>query len=150
MSWSLLADAVLVVHGLFIVFVVLGGLLVLRWPKLAWLHLPAVVWGVWIEWSGGICPLTPLEQRLRIAAGEGGYAGSFVEHYLGAAIYPEGLTRELQVALGALVLLHQPRRLRAAHRASPLASLSARDRRRAGMDARGRQARAATARCRGR
>jgi hypothetical protein len=83
---------------------VLGGLLVLRWPRLAGLHLPAVAWGVWIEWSGGICPLTPLEQRLRAAAGEAGYAGGFIEHYVGAAIYPEGLTREQQVALGAAAL----------------------------------------------
>ena len=129
MSWSLLADAVLVVHGLFIVFVVLGGLLVLRWPKLAWLHLPAVVWGVWIEWSGGICPLTPLEQRLRIAAGEAGYAGGFIEHYLTAAIYPEGLTCELQVALGAGAR-HQRADLRRARAPalSPRAALTAEQR----------------------
>jgi hypothetical protein len=104
MGWSLLADAVLALHALFVVFVVLGGLLVLRWPRLAGLHLPAVAWGVWIEWSGGICPLTPLEQRLRAAAGEAGYAGGFIEHYVGAVIYPEGLTRELQVGLGAAAL----------------------------------------------
>jgi hypothetical protein len=96
---------VLVLHGLFIAFGTLGGLAVLRWPVLAWLHLPTVVWAVWIEWSGRICPLTPLEQRLRIAAGQQGYRGGFIEHYLTAAIYPDGLTREVQFALGALVLL---------------------------------------------
>lgn len=104
MNWSLLADAVLLLHGLFIAWAVLGGIAVLRWPKLAWAHLPAAAWGVWIEWSGGICPLTPLEQRLRSAAGEAGYSGGFIEHYLAAAIYPQGLTRETQFVLGALVL----------------------------------------------
>lgn len=100
-----LADAVLVGHGLFIAWAVLGGFAVWRRPWLALLHLPAAAWGVWIEWSGGICPLTPIEQRLRQAAGEAGYSGSFVEHYLGAAIYPEGLTREIQFAIGFFVLL---------------------------------------------
>ena len=99
------ADAVLLLHAAFIVFVVLGALLVARWPAVAWLHLPAAAWGVWIEWSGGLCPLTPLEQRLRLAAGEQGYRGGFIEHYLTGAIYPEGLTREWQWALGAFVLL---------------------------------------------
>lgn len=101
---AILADAVLVLHGLFIAWVVLGGLVVLRWPRLAWLHLPAVAWGVWIELSGGICPLTPLEQRLRQAAGEAGYSGGFIEHYLGGLIYPAGLTRNTQVMLAGVVL----------------------------------------------
>jgi hypothetical protein len=101
---ALLADALLVVHALFIVWVVLGALAVWRWGWLAWLHLPAAAWGVWIEWSGGICPLTPLEWQLREAAGQAGQRGGFVEHYLTAAIYPEGLTREVQFVLGALVL----------------------------------------------
>jgi hypothetical protein len=100
-----LADAVLLLHGLFIAWVVLGGLAVWRRPWLAAVHLPAAAWGVWIEWSGGLCPLTPLEQRLRTEAGQEGYGGSFVEHYLGALIYPDGLTRESQFALGAFVLL---------------------------------------------
>jgi len=100
-----LANAVLVLHGLFIVWGTLGGLAVVRWPVLAWAHLPAVAWAIWIEWSGGICPLTPLEQRLRIAAGQAGYGGDFIEHYLTAAIYPDGLTREIQFALGVLVLV---------------------------------------------
>lgn len=102
-SWA--ADAVLVVHGLFIAWVVAGGLAVLCRAWLAWLHLPAAAWGVWIEWTGGICPLTPLENRLRAAAGEQGYRGGFIEHYLTAAIYPDGLTREVQGWLGAGVIV---------------------------------------------
>jgi hypothetical protein len=101
---GILADAVLVLHGLFIAWVVLGGFVVLRWPRLAWLHLPTVAWGVWIELSGGVCPLTPLEQRLRLAAGEAGYAGDFIEHYLGGLIYPAGLTRSTQWLLAGAVL----------------------------------------------
>lgn len=104
MGWSVLADAVLVVHGLFIVWVVLGGFAVWARPWLAWLHLPAAAWGVWIEASGGICPLTPLEWRLRAAAGQSGHGGGFIEHYLTAAIYPDGLTREVQWLLAGGVL----------------------------------------------
>jgi len=102
--YRFLADAVLVLHLGFILFVVLGGLVVLRAPWLAWLHLPAVVWGVLIEVFGWICPLTPLENRLRALGGEGGYAGGFIEHYLTALIYPAGLTRSMQVALGVIVI----------------------------------------------
>jgi hypothetical protein len=102
-SPRLLADALLVVHGLFILFVLAGGLLVARWPKLAALHLPAVAWGAWVSWAGWICPLTPLENSLRRAAGEAGYAGGFIEHYLVALIYPAGLTRELQIGFGLAV-----------------------------------------------
>jgi hypothetical protein len=101
---AILADVVLVLHAAFIAWVVLGALAVLRWPRLAWLHLPAVVWGVWIELSGGVCPLTPLEQRLRLAAGEAGYSGGFIEHHLGALIYPSGLTRGTQWLLAGIVL----------------------------------------------
>lgn len=99
------ADAVLLLHGAFIVFAVLGGLLVLRWHRLAWLHLPAVLWAIGIEASGGYCPLTLLENRLRLAAGQAGYATSFVERYLLPLIYPDALTRELQWVLAAGVLL---------------------------------------------
>ena len=99
-----LADAVLFLHGLFVLFVVLGGLLALARPRLAWLHLPAVAWGALIEFAGWICPLTYLENWLRRRGGEAGYVGGFIEQYLSAAIYPEGLTREVQFALGALVL----------------------------------------------
>jgi hypothetical protein len=102
-SW--VADAVLVLHGLFIAWVVLGAWAVWRRPRLAWLHLPCAAWGVTIEWSGGTCPLTPLEWRLRALAGEMPGRGGFIDHYLTAAIYPEGLTREWQWALGAGVLV---------------------------------------------
>lgn len=100
-----LADLVVIVHGLFILFVVAGGLLALRWPRVAWLHLPAAVWGVLIEWSGWICPLTPLENTLRQAAGQAGYSGGFVERYLLPLIYPAGLTPAVQLWLGLVVLV---------------------------------------------
>ena len=100
-----LANLVLVVHAAFIAFVALGGLLVVRWPKLAWLHLPAVAWGAGISFAGAICPLTPLENALRAAAGHGGYDGGFIEHYLLAFVYPDGLTRGAQVALGVAALV---------------------------------------------
>jgi uncharacterized protein DUF2784 len=99
-----LADAVVVLHFCFVLFVVLGGLLVLRWRKLAWVHLPCAVWGVLIEFAGWICPLTPLENHLRALGREPGYAGGFVEHYIVAILYPSGLTRGIQYALGAFVL----------------------------------------------
>jgi hypothetical protein len=102
-AWA--ADAVLLLHGLFIAWVVLGALAVWWRHWLAWLHLPCAAWGVAIEWSGGICPLTPLEWQLRAAAGQVPGQGSFIDHYLTAAIYPQGLTREWQWALGAGVLL---------------------------------------------
>ena len=104
MNYRLLADVVLMAHAAFVAFVVLGGLLALRWPRLAWLHLPAAAWGAGIEFAGGICPLTPLENHWRGLAGEQGYAGGFLEHYLLAVLYPEGLTRGVQLALGLLVL----------------------------------------------
>ena len=102
---GVLADAVLVVHALFLVWVVFGALAVWRWPWLAVLHLPAVAWGLWIETSGGICPLTPLENSLRHAAGEDGYSGGFIEHYLVNVIYPSGLTRDIQYILAGIVLV---------------------------------------------
>jgi hypothetical protein len=89
---SLAADAVLVIHLGFILFVMLGALLVAWRPRAAWLHLPALAWGVWITATHGICPLTPLENSLRRSAGEAGYAGSFIDHYLMPLIYPAGLT----------------------------------------------------------
>jgi hypothetical protein len=101
---GVLADAVLVVHGLFIVWVVLGAIAVWRWPKLALVHLPALAWGVWIEISGGICPLTPLENSLRRTAGQTGYSGGFIDHYVGGAIYPDGLTRETQWVIAGVML----------------------------------------------
>jgi hypothetical protein len=99
------ADAVVLVHLAFVLFVIFGGALVLRRPRLAWIHLPAALWGAAIEFGGWICPLTPLEVQLRQSAGEAGYSGGFIEHYVVALLYPQALTRELQIALGALVVL---------------------------------------------
>jgi len=100
-----LADLVLVVHLAFVLFVVLGGLLVLRWPKIAWGHVPVAVWGVLIEYTGWICPLTPLENWFRLKGGETGYSGDFIEHYVLRTLYPTGLTRGTQIVLGTLVLV---------------------------------------------
>jgi hypothetical protein len=99
-----LADLVLLLHLGFVLFAVLGGLLVLRRPWLAWLHLPAVVWAALIEFFGWICPLTPLENRLRRAGGRAGYAEGFVEHYVTGILYPGGLTPRLQWLLGLFVV----------------------------------------------
>jgi hypothetical protein len=104
MSYRLLADALVGLHLAFVLFVVLGGLLVLRWPWLAWGHLPAAIWGAWIEAAGWICPLTPLENDLRRAAGQAGYPGGFIEHYILPVLYPPGLTREAQHFLAAAVV----------------------------------------------
>ena len=103
--FSLLADLVVVVHLAFVLLVVFGGLLVLRWPRLALIQLPAAVWGVVIEWAGWICPLTPLENSLRARGGATGYRGGFVDHYLLGVLYPAGLTRNVQMVLGLTVLL---------------------------------------------
>ncbi|MGH7645457.1 MAG: DUF2784 domain-containing protein [Gemmatimonadales bacterium] len=104
MLYRALANAVVVVHGLFIVFVVLGGFLAWRWRWVAWLHVPAAVWGVLIEYRGWVCPLTPLENHLRARAGLEGYSGGFIEHYILPLIYPAGLTPARQVVLGTLAL----------------------------------------------
>jgi hypothetical protein len=104
MIYHLLADFVLLIHLGFVLFVIFGGLLVLRWRRVAWLHVPAFLWGALIEFAGWICPLTPLENSLRQRAGEPGYAGGFIEHYATAALYPESLTRSTQIILGAAVL----------------------------------------------
>jgi hypothetical protein len=103
--YPLLADLVVWVHVGFIVFVVLGGLLVMKWPRLIWIHLPAVFWGIAIELSGWICPLTPLENWLRHKGGEENYQFDFVARYLLPMLYPQGLTRRSQIVLGALVLV---------------------------------------------
>lgn len=103
--YPLLADLVVWIHLAFVLFVVVGGLLVMKWPRLVWIHLPAVIWGVGIELSGWICPLTPLENWLRHKAGEESYQFDFVAHYLLPILYPQGLTRASQIALGALVFV---------------------------------------------
>jgi hypothetical protein len=100
-----LATLVLAVHAAFVLFVALGGLLVARRPRWAWVHVPAVAWGAGISFVGAICPLTPLENRLREIAGTGGYEGGFIEHYLLGFVYPDGLTREVQIALGTAALV---------------------------------------------
>lgn len=105
MIYRFLADAVVVVHGLFVAFVILGAFLAMRWRWLVWLHVPAVIWGVLIEYAGWICPLTPLENSLRARAGETAYSGDFIQHYLLGALYPHGLTRTTQYVLGSIALL---------------------------------------------
>ena len=104
MAYHQFADLVLVVHFAFVAFVVAGGAFALRWPRVAWAHMPAVIWGVLIEFFGWICPLTPLEIALRHRAGEAAYTGGFIAHYVMRVIYPDGLTRGIQVMLGILVL----------------------------------------------
>ncbi len=104
MIYQILADVVLVIHLLFIVFVVVGGLLLLWKRWLIWVHLPAAVWGALIEFMGWYCPLTPLENHFRQMAGQSGYEGGFIGHYLLPVIYPDGLTREIQLILGTIVV----------------------------------------------
>ncbi len=99
------ADAVLLIHFLFILFALFGGLLALRWPRIMYLHVPAALWGMVVEWTGWPCPLTPLEQILRRVAGQRSYEGGFIENYLWPLIYPAGLTREIQLLLGVVVLV---------------------------------------------
>ena len=105
MAYRAAADAILVAHFAFVLFAVFGALLVLRWRRLAWLHIPAVAWAAFVEFSGRICPLTPLEVILRRQAGEAGYAGDFIEHYVVSILYPEGLTQGTQAMLGAVVVV---------------------------------------------
>ena len=100
MFLKLAADFVVLLHFAFIIFVVFGGLAGWRRPILMWLHIPAAAWGAFIELSGRVCPLTPLENRLRIAAGEIGYSGGFIEQYLIPVVYPDDLTRWVQISLG--------------------------------------------------
>lgn len=103
-GYAVLADVVVVVHAGFALFVVLGGLSVARWPRVAWVHAPAVVWAVGVEWRGAICPLTPLENWLRTRAGEVRYSGDFIQEYVWSVLYPAALTREVQFALGGAAL----------------------------------------------
>jgi Protein of Unknown function (DUF2784) len=103
--YDLAADLVLIAHFVFVLFVVCGAPLTIRWPRLAWLHLPALLWGVLIEFTGMVCPLTPLEIRLRQLGGAAGYEGGFIDHYIGGLLYPAGLTRHTQILLGIAVLV---------------------------------------------
>ena len=103
MAYLVLADLVVGLHLLFVLFVTLGGGLVLWRRRIAGLHLPAAVWGIWVELSGWVCPLTPLEKHFRTLGGEAGYAGGFLDHYLTPVLYPANLTREQQIRLGILV-----------------------------------------------
>lgn len=104
-AYRLLADAVVIIHLGFIVFVMVGGFLALLFPKVIWVHLPCVAWGITVELAGFVCPLTPLENLYRYRAGQDRYAGDFVMHYIEPLIYPEGLTRETQAALAVIVIL---------------------------------------------
>jgi len=104
-TYGLLADIIVIVHAAFVLFVVAGGLLAFRWKRVAWVHLPAAAWGALVECLGRVCPLTPLENWLRARGGELGYEGEFVGRYLLPVLYPAALTRELQVGLGALVVV---------------------------------------------
>ncbi len=101
----MLADLIVLIHFAFVLFVIFGGLLALRWPKTAYVHLPIAIYGALIELVGWICPLTPLEKRLRESAGLEGYQGGFVEHYILPVLYPSGLTRNVQLVLGGLVVV---------------------------------------------
>ncbi len=105
MIYEVLADATLLVHLSFVLFVIFGGVALFRWRRLIWLHLPAAAWGVVIELAGGVCPLTYLENHFRRLGGETGYSGSFIEHYLEPLLYPQGLTDYMQIALGLAALL---------------------------------------------
>ena len=105
MIYSFLADLLVLFHLVFILYVIAGALLIFKWTKTFWLHLPSCFWGMTVEFTGWICPLPPWEIQLRRLAGEEGYTGSFIEHYLIPIIYPSGLTREVQMVLGGTVLI---------------------------------------------
>lgn len=105
MTYNLAATTIALIHLAFILFVLFGGLLVLRWPRMAWVHVPAAVWGVLIEFFGWWCPLTRWENYFLVQAGRSGYGGGFVAHYIMPVIYPPGLTRGMEIAIGILVLI---------------------------------------------
>ena len=105
MGYRLLADLVVILHLAFLLFTVLGGLVVLRWRWFPWIHLPAAIWGGFVEVTGRVCPLTVLENWLRLAGGGPGYERDFIERYVVPIVYPPGLTREIQLALGALLIV---------------------------------------------
>ena len=103
--FRLLADGVVILHLTFVLFVLFGGLLTLWWPRISWLHLPAAAWGAAVEFGGWICPLTPLEQWLRLEAGQSASPSDFIEHYVLPVLYPATLTHDKQIVLGALVVV---------------------------------------------
>lgn len=103
-AFALLAGLIVLIHLAFVVFAASGALLALRWPRIPWVHVPVVIWAAYIEFSGGICPLTPLENDLRARAGLDYYSGDFVAQYLFPVLYPDGLTREAQFVIGGVVL----------------------------------------------
>lgn len=105
MLWRILADAVLMLHLGFILFAILGGILFYRWRWIPWLHLPAFCWSSWVSFTGTLCPLTPLENHFRHRAGQDGYAGGFIDHYIVPLIYPEGLTDKIGITLGICILI---------------------------------------------
>ena len=102
---TLLADLALIAHLFFIVFVIFGGLIVLKWHRVMWLHIPCAIWGALIEFFGWICPLTYLENYFRQLGNAGSYEGSFIQHYLLPVIYPSGLTTSIQILLGVIVIV---------------------------------------------
>ena len=105
MIYSFLADLLVVFHLVFILYVIAGALLIFTWPKTLWIHLPSCFWGMTVEFTGWICPLTPWEIQLRRLAGEEGFSRSFIEQYLIPMIYPSGLNREIQMLMGSIVLI---------------------------------------------
>ncbi|MBC7700627.1 DUF2784 domain-containing protein [Aquabacterium sp.] len=104
MPYAILASSLVVFHLAFVLFVVFGAGLLFRWPGLIWLHVPALIWGIYVEFTSSICPLTPLENRLRFKAGQEGYDGGFIDHYIISLLYPDGLTPTVQLVLGILMV----------------------------------------------
>jgi hypothetical protein len=105
MVYRLLSDFIVIAHFLYILFVITGALIALRWKKIIWLHIPAVIWGATVEYTGWICPLTPWENRFRMLAGEEVYHGDFIGNYILPVIYPEEVTRNIQIVLGTIVII---------------------------------------------
>ncbi|HEV7784247.1 MAG TPA: DUF2784 domain-containing protein [Thermoanaerobaculia bacterium] len=105
MIYRILTDLLVAFHLGFVFFVCLGGLFVLRWPRMIWLHLPAAIWGAIVEWTQTVCPLTTLENHLRHLRGQAGYINGFIEYHITRVLYPDGLTKSMQIALGVFVVL---------------------------------------------
>lgn len=104
MFYLLLVEITILLHFLFVLFVAAGGLLLLRWPRLVWLHMPMLLWGIYIQFSGGYCPLTPLEKYFRQMAGMQTYEGGFINQYIMPILYPRGLTHEMQIVIGVVLV----------------------------------------------